>query len=699
MKRHTLLLGNYPFLVDILDSNDLGYQTQKEYYILKNSYLNNDTLIDTDVLFLEKDLVDNDDYSALVWPMAQLSNIPFMSTNISAFNKGITSSTELKTGLKKLYDNDLKEKKLNTLLVRVWHPQTLVNRDLLVYADSYINSVHFHWLAKKMHEGGTSTITEEVRVGQTTYIEHFDFLIPDFKDFLFGNTWIEDNLPISDESVKTVQLNKILSKDNWSVVEPKKIEKQINQVEYNLLTAEEQKNCTPTILTTEITSDKYDKLTDEEKEKCIFTVNGQQLDKSLIQNKTIKENCKISLPYQNGYLYSKSYYENPENITQLVNCRALAMQWKYGSDSSKIYVEDEARTLQLSDVAVKVTLFGYSGISKDGIYLCKDILGTASTTFNEDFKVTIGCEIGFDNNGTISVIGKFHWNRLLGSLTEAWNKIYNVNISKYDEYSKQIEKSPEGMEFMEGDSHMLKYSCIIASDIKMTHVIHMDVNYSNDLDDFAVPMHGLFKGWREVPDEVYAKVMITDRLVGQTLASPTCRFTREKLKYTINELLTTRSSKLVEKQTLANFSHMPAEYNKIEDMNNTDNFNFIDKINCIIQQPTAEKTEVGKTLNNTSSDTARVIYKPIFFKTKDAQPVTIRTRVSQNIGINLSEYMTKVDTFIMRIDSSIDCEEIGRSNVYVLFKVDANKIENAGGNYDILTEDGDYVTSGTYTII
>ena len=113
MKRHTLLLGNYPFLVDILDSNDLGYHTQKEYYILKNSYLNNDTLIDTDVLFLEKDLVDNDDYSALVWPMAQLSDIPFMSTNMSAFNKGIISSTELKTGLKKLYGNDLKEKKLN----------------------------------------------------------------------------------------------------------------------------------------------------------------------------------------------------------------------------------------------------------------------------------------------------------------------------------------------------------------------------------------------------------------------------------------------------------------------------------------------------------------------------------------------------------------------------------------------------------
>lgn len=687
MKRHTLLLGDYPFLVDILDSNDLGYQIQKGYYILKNSFLTNDTLIDSDVLFIEKELADNDDYDSLVWPMAESSDIPFMSTKMSAFNKGITSSTELKTGLKKLYGNDLKEKKLNTLLVRVWHPQTLVNRDLLVYADSYINSVHFHWLAKKMHDGGTSTISEEVRVGQNTYIEHFDFLMPDFRDFLFNDTWTEDNIPISDLSTSNIKLHKILNKNTWTEVKPKTIEKSFNQQEYDLLTEDNKELCSKIInyhyaakdISSKLIKDKwitqqeYDLLTDEEKQSNIIETSTK-------------------------YKFVKKYYENPKQLTQLVNCRTFAMQWKYGKNNTKVYVDDEARTLQFSDTTIKITLFGYTSISNDGTYLCRDRLRTSSTAFNDDFKVTIGATIGFDGNGTVSVIGKFHWNKILGTLTQAWSKINDVDVTKYDSLSAKVAENPDAMEFMEGNSSIFKYTCIIASDSAMRHIIHTDINYSNTIDDFAVPMHGLFNSWKEVPNEVYTKILFTDRLIGQTIVSPTCRFTRENLKYAINEMIAPRSTSLVSKQKLAAFSHMPLQFDKITDMN-TDNFNFIDKINCIIQSPlVSEQSNFAKDRNSTASS-PRIIYKPIFFKTKDAQPVTIRARVSQNIGINLSEYMTKVDTFIMRLDSSIDCEEIGRTNVYVLFKIDANKIENNAGNYDILTEDGDYVTSGTYTII
>ena len=70
----------------------------------------------------------------------------------------------------------------------------------------------------------------------------------------------------------------------------------------------------------------------------------------------------------------------------------------------------------------------------------------------------------------------------------------------------------------------------------------------------------------------------------------------------------------------------------------------------------------------------------------------------QNIGINLSEYMTKVDSFNLVIGDTINLVEYARNDVYVIFKLDSNKITNLTGQYHITNQDGEYISSGKYTV-
>ena len=42
--------------------------------------------------------------------------------------------------------------------------------------------------------------------------------------------------------------------------------------------------------------------------------------------------------------------------------------------------------------------------------------------------------------------------------------------------------------------------------------------------------------------------------------------------------------------------------------------------------------------------------------------------------------------------------EYARNDVYVIFKLDSNKITNLTGQYHITNQDGEYISSGKYTV-
>ena len=77
-----------------------------------------------------------------------------------------------------------------------------------------------------------------------------------------------------------------------------------------------------------------------------------------------------------------------------------------------------------------------------------------------------------------------------------------------------------------------------------------------------------------------------------------------------------------------------------------DKVTFYDKIICNVKVENNENNVIGNNINNT-----KIIYKPVFYKVQDLQNIQLQQGVTQNIGINLNNYMTKVNTFYIVIDN------------------------------------------------
>ena len=97
------------------------------------------------------------------------------------------------------------------------------------------------------------------------------------------------------------------------------------------------------------------------------------------------------------------------------------------------------------------------------------------------------------------------------------------------------------------------------------------------------------------------------------------------------------------------------------------NINFISKISCFVN-----KTE-NNTVTSSTSKNQKIILKPIFYKVKDLQNIVLRSTLPQNIGINLSEYMSKVESFKIIIGNnefiesgnSIEVEPLKITNINI----------------------------------
>jgi hypothetical protein len=125
------------------------------------------------------------------------------------------------------------------------------------------------------------------------------------------------------------------------------------------------------------------------------------------------------------------------------------------------------------------------------------------------------------------------------------------------------------------------------------------------------------------------------------------------------------------------------------DANNT-TFNFIDKLNCIV-----DKRSETDNMKNFANGGVKIVYNPIFYKAQDLQNISFIAGMKQKIGINLSEFMTKVSIFKLIIDG-IEFAEYGRNDIYTIFEVDVNLINGTSGIYNIVDSGDVYISSGTW---
>lgn len=610
MERHTISIGKDRYLIELVTREDSDEVTAKKFRVLSNYAVVNDMMILTDLYFIGSDMMK--DYSSIIWPASELSNVPLMSTNPKSYNEGYTSIEAIESAIKQgtLIDSDLYEKNLSVMKVRVWHPTTALSSDMIFYADSYMNSVHFHWICKKV-KNGKNCVGKERWENQDIFNEYFEIEIPDYRDFLFNSTFLKDNSPIKRNEITEGKLRYVRE---------------------------------PSVATLALHSDTDVKIYDK-------------------------------------------WYSSPEHeeirgeAEQVVDVNLLLHKWRYYRDEEgtewKEYVDD--KSVLENGIALNFTLLPWYTISDDGTYQMSSKQKIGSCQFRNDMKFSIVPEIGFID-GTVSVIGKLSYPKVFRSSREAWQGVYSTDFTKYKALSLKVVEDEEAMEILGGDSHMVKYTCIVSSDKEVKHIIHTETAYADYVDDFCFPMKDLFTSWAQIPSVVWITLYIEDRAIGKNCKSPTKMFTKEWLKYTVNDQRYTRVA-IKKIQT------------DIEDMNR-ENFNFISTLNCRISR---ESTKDNSGVVSSNSGSPRIIYKPLFYRTQDSQSIKLRSGLEQNIGISLQSYMTKVDEFVVKIGESI-FRESARNGTFVIFKINTKEIESTSGKYDILTSDSEYITSGNYTI-
>jgi hypothetical protein len=610
MKSNTIIINGDKYLVEMIDSDIIS---TKQYVAFRNTDVINDMTVDTDIYLAP---IDRD--IPIIWPSTNTTGIPLMSTNSDAFSESIKNEYDNPTleriipeyystwrwrrySFSILLDEDLYIKNVKTIKLRIWHPTTDLNRNMILYVDSWVNSLHIHWYCDIIQREDKHT-GKERRLNQDIYNEYFEVEIPDFRDVLYGSTYIEEP--------------SLIFRNEYSK----------NKIKY----AE-----------------------DEQYSRVIHKDTDYKVYKEL---------------------------EEPEDgCIQLADMNLLLHYWKYHKKDDgtemKEYVKNPYSIPEM--ISLNVTLYPWKSISDNGIFTINKYAKPASCYFVDDFKMSIKASFEFIN-GTISVVGRFCYPESFSSIESAWQRIYSTDFSKYKSLSEKA-KDYEDLKEILGDSlEMVKYTCIVSSDYLSKNIIHEEISYSDRVDDFLFPMKDLFSKWSQVPDNVYVRLIMEDRAIGKNCSSPTVLFTKDKLKYTINEQQYTRLS-IKKKET------------DIDDMNK-ENFNFISNMNCRIVKSNDDKQQIQK-----NSVQPRIIYKPIFFKVQDLQNIVLRSNMSQNIGISLSSYVNKVDEFILSIGEN-KWHESSRTSSFVIFNVNSKLIKEATGKYDILTSDNEYISTGNYTI-
>lgn len=608
MKSNTIIINGDKYLVEMIDSDIIS---TKQYVAFRNNDVINDMTVDTDIYLapMDRDI-------PLIWPSTNTTGIPLMSTNSDAFSESIKNeydnpmpersipeydSTWHGYSFSRLLDEDLYIKNVKTIKLRIWHPTTDLNRFMILYVDSWVNSLHIHWYCDIIQNEDKHT-GKERRLNQDIYNEYFEVEIPDFRDVLYGSTYIEEP--------------SLIFRNKYSE----------NKIKYG---------------------------------------GDKQYSRAIHKDTDYK-------------VYEE--LEEPEDgCIQLVDMNLLLHYWKYHKEDDgtemKEYVENPYSIPEM--ISLNVTLYPWKSISDNGIFTINKYAKPASCYFVDDFKMSIKASFEFIN-GTISVVGRFCYPESFSSIESAWQRIYSTDFSKYKALSERAKDYEELKEILGDSLEMVKYTCIVSSDYLSKNIIHEEISYSDRVDDFLFPMKDLFSKWSQVPDNVYVRLIMEDRAIGKNCSSPTILFTKDKLKYTINEQQYTRLS-IKKKET------------DIDDMNK-ENFNFISNMNCRIVKSNDDNQQIQK-----NSVQPRIIYKPIFFKVQDLQNIVLRSNMPQNIGISLSSYVNKVDEFILSIGEN-KWHESSRTSSFVIFNVNSKLINEATGKYDILTSDNEYLSTGNYTI-
>ena len=656
MIRQQINIGNLPYIVDLYDAYDDNIVHYEQFVMFRNYDIYNDVFADKELYFVDKAIWDNsEERENLIWPICEELGKGF-TTDYKYFN-GLFSDY----GLEKGYDVNILYNKFRHIanvrcnMVRIYRPTVKSSNRLIIHIDNFINNIHMHYLCKDYGECEINS-NEEFTINNITYSEYIEFYFPNVYD-LFDNDKLNNHIGC-------------YYKENLNVVE-----------------------CSTNI--------KQDLLFIDEEDKHVYF----PLD-------------IFSLPY---ILKNK---ENEDGDIQTI---------KYYVNVSKS-IENNYLTYP-----VNISLWSYSREIINNKYIRDDYWGEATAVFQKELKFTLASELGFVDN-KVSVITKFVFpdrdkfeekykdDTAYSPIYHAYQKYNNVSYTHYYDYKLEtIEKYAEELdntplneddelivkdyfkqrninvnvndyeelkkrykemklqslydEMNEGnDTHIdfIGFRIVIGSDINFKHIIYdHNVKISfEEIDDFSFTIENMFDSWNNVYDGYYSvKVVFIDRLLGTEIISNAVILSPEWVKFMINS----SNERIIEFDNITN-----------EDMNN---YTFLENIRCVVNKKTEDKEKIVK-----GNNSPKLLYRPIFYRASNLQNVSIRRNVKQKIGINLAEYMTKVETFKLLLNGN-EYVEYGRADAFVIFEVSGNNFTSTSGMYDILNQDDEYISSGYYSLL
>lgn len=334
----------------------------------------------------------------------------------------------------------------------------------------------------------------------------------------------------------------------------------------------------------------------------------------------------------------------------------------------KEYINEQ---MQLPSSSISILIYPYEGIRND-IYEASSKYISNSDIFQPDYHLSLSTRLGFNENNELSVIGTFHYDKIYD--IEEVKRIYCLlnNVTYTDYLNEYIDDDGETVE----NRFNMQLALGVSTDKQFSSLIY---NFKDEnsyellfLDNFIIPINNLFYSWDQLAEQINVKIVFYDKHVGIKISSNPIYISKEYYKYFVTNT-----------EDNNNQLNMKVLNEKV---------NLVDKAQCYIKSD--DTNNVNAVQQNIM---AKIIYKPIFFRTHQLQELTLIPELTQNVGINLVDYMSKVDAFKISINSQVFIE-YARNDVYVIFKINTSLLTTTSGQYHILNQDDEYISSGNYII-
>lgn len=689
-------LTSYKFIVDLYKAGvDFDEDVKKNFSLIRKYNIINEVIYDTDVYIVERDLL-----SDIAYPVTNGSFIGFSSQSTS-FNEnfnGTLNSDEICDILYMEGVNDFRLADVPCDKIRIYHPHNKTSLNSIIYVDTQVRNVHIHLLCRPYNTYSTDA-ESDFESDNLRYSEFIECWIPNIEWLLSGKAYYKEHVSMIETGnyeEYVVPLTYMSSNSHIDKLDDRKISSEGLSYFDN-----ESKNLYE------------DNSTDKWSEENIYSYHISSDSMNEIQSKGINtDDVRTQYYYEDPKLYiieesGRTVRKYDEQYSYLIcspdngladDCYAalkiFSLPFRIDTltddDGDEMFVKRYVPE-QNDDVSrnyitypIRVTISPYTSIDETThLYINDSLLLMNSDMFQEDARMTLRAYPGFDENGNHAIISHFEFPHKddYNTFREAYEHFYNVDLNDYVgivEYEDDDE-----------DDYVEQKQCgfilCVYSDINMTQKV-AQFNYEIDdpatqLNDFAFQTISMFDRWEQLPTTLVMQCTFIDKWLGNVIKSNPIAICEESFKYFINN----------SDKSVVNWANIQTVYNNSKEMD-LSKINFIDKITCTIKK-TSESYDTPSARANT-----KILYKPVFFRTQDLQTITLQESLTQNIGVNLSEYMTKVETFKLTIED-LQITESARNDIYVIFSVNSALFSTTSGTYHISNQDDEYISSGKFTIV